>query len=325
MLQNLFSLATSAAKLGIDSNRAAKQEARARELINESKQVKKTPLRKEFEQAKRGADMMVTQGMPQTFTQQRLLDADAANQLKSISQSSPSGALSAAAIASVMGEKAKATLGIQAEEAKTRQGAAKAAIDRLWQVGEKERDLEVEQRQRREALQERAAELEDNALARRESSEGQFLKSATGAMTSMFSGGMGGAGGMGSIAGIGKGAGSSMMPSSGGGGAIGFNFAKGIENAASEDSSLRAQEKEIQDTGLESASTDDPYKPKESREEFLARVFGNKNRSLTTQDINNISAVRRLGIADDNVTDDEILDMLKDPKILQQINSFYKK
>lgn len=185
MLGNIFGLATSALKLGIDSNRAKQQRARASELIAESKQIKKTPLRKEFEQARRGADMMATQGLASTFTAQKQLDADAANNLKAIQQSSPSGAIASAAIASTIGDKNKATQELLARDAEFRTQGARQALNTLWQVGEKERDLEIEQRERREALQRRAMALEDSALKRTEAAEGQFLKSATGTFTQL--------------------------------------------------------------------------------------------------------------------------------------------
>jgi hypothetical protein len=192
MLQNVFGLATSALKLGIDANRAGKQRARAAELVAESKQIKKTPLRKEFEQAKRGADMMATQGLASTFTAQKQLDADAANNLKAIQQSSPSGAVASAAIASTIADKNRASQELLARDAEFRTAGAKQALNTLWNVGEKERDLEIEQRERREALQKQALALENSALKRTEAAEGQFLKSATGAFTSL-GGALGGA------------------------------------------------------------------------------------------------------------------------------------
>ena len=259
MLQNIFGLATSALKLGIDANRAGKQRARAAQLIAESNQIKKTPLRKEFEQARRGADMMATQGLASTFTAQKQLDADAANNLKAIQQSSPSGAIASAAIASTIGEKNKASQVLTARDAEFRTQGARQALNTLWQVGEKERDLEIEQRERREALQRRAMALEDSALKRTEAAEGQFLKSATSSLTSMFGGGMGGVGGgmgggLGSILGknvLGKGASSASMPSEGGGGSatggLGGMFGGMITGAQSEDAALRAQDKATED------------------------------------------------------------------------------
>lgn len=225
----------------------------------ESKKITKSPIRKEFEQARRGADMMATQGLASTFTAQKQLDADAANNLKAIQQSSPSGAIASAAIASTIGAKNKATQELLARDAEFRTQGARQALNTLWQVGEKERDLEIEQRERREALQRRAMALEDSALKRTEAAEGQFLKSATSSLTSMFGGGMGGVGGgmgggLGSILGknvLGKGAESASMPSEGGGGSatggLGGMFGGMITGAQSEDAALRAQDKATED------------------------------------------------------------------------------
>lgn len=329
MLQNVFGLATSALKLGIDANRAGKQRARAAELVAESKQLKKTPLRKEFEQAKRGADMMATQGLASTFTAQKQLDADAANNLKSIQQSSPSGAIASAAIASTMADKNKASQSLLARDAEFRTAGAKSALDKLWQVGEKERDLEIEKRERQEGLQKRAMALEDSALKRMESAEGQFLKSATSSLTSAFSGGMGGGGGLGGMIGGGGspsggggiGAAGSVgnggVPSGGGGSALGGIFGGMITGAADEDAALRSADKQIADIGKsKTAPTDVPIAPS---------AVSNPPKALTTKDINNISDARKMGIADEDATDEEILEMLKDPKVLNQINMFYRK
>lgn len=188
MISSIFSAIPSIINFASSSARAAEQEKRAKELIKESKKIVKSPLRKEFEQARRGADMMATQGLASTFTAQKQLDADAANNLKAIQQSSPSGAIASAAIASTIGDKNKATQELLARDAEFRTANAKQALNTLWQVGEKERDLEIEQRERQEALQRRAMLLEDNALKRREQAEGQFMKSMVGSFTQLGGG-----------------------------------------------------------------------------------------------------------------------------------------
>lgn len=273
MLGNIFGLATSALKLGIDSNRAKQQRARASELIAESKQIKKTPLRKEFEQARRGADMMATQGLASTFTAQKQLDADAANNLKAIQQSSPSGAIASAAIASTIGDKNKATQELLARDAEFRTQGARQALNTLWQVGEKERDLEIEQRERREALQRRAMALEDSALKRTEAAEGQFLKSATGAFTQLGGGLDAGISAAIDFSNQQKQAKEGYIPTKG----DAFTSALTTSLFGNKSSSVSPTDSNkntaTQPIDIVSSDEDTPYTPKESREEFLKRVF----------------------------------------------------
>lgn len=333
MLQNVFGLATSALKLGIDANRAGKQRARAAELINESKQIKKTPLRKEFEQSKRGADMMATQGLASTFTAQKQLDADAANNLKAIQQSSPSGAVASAAIASSLADKNKASQSLLARDAEFRTAGAKSALDKLWQVGEKERDLEIEKRERQEGLQRRAMALEDSALKRTEAAEGQFLKSATSSLTSAFSGGMGGmGGGMGSMLGGGgspsggggvgsAGAvGSGGMPSGGGGSMMGgMDFGAMITGASQEDSALRQQDKAINAIGANLNSKLPNKQSTTPLQQPSASAFG------ALADADKIAFAKTKSLLSPQATDDDYIELLKRPDILKQLEEQYGK
>lgn len=275
MLGNIFGLATSALKLGIDANRAGKQRARAAQLIAESNQIKKTPLRKEFEQARRGADMMATQGLASTFTAKKMLDADAANNLRAIQQSSPSGAVASAAIASTIGAKNKATQELLARDAEFRTQGARQALNTLWQVGEKERDLEVEQRERQEALQRRAMALEDSALKRTEAAEGQFLKSATGALTSLGGGLDAGISAAIDFSNQQKQAKEGYIPTKGDAftSALTTSLFGNKSSSVLPSSSDKGEDSKPMPIDIVSSDEDMPYTPKESRDDFLKRVF----------------------------------------------------
>jgi hypothetical protein len=307
MISSIFSMIPSMVNFGASTARASEQEKRAKELIKEANKLKKTPLRKEFEQAKRGADMMATQGLASTFTAQKQLDADAANNLKAIQQSSPSGAVASAAIASTIADKNRASQELLARDAEFRTEGAKNALNSLWKVGEKERDLEIEQRERREAIQKRAMALEDNALKRREMAEGQFAKSMTGAFTSL---------GSGLDAGIGS--------------AISFNQEQKEADPNYEPTAKDAFTKSL--VGSLFSGGGGGLSPKQKDASSQVGSDGGFDVGQSTlsdfesaSDANKVAAIRSLGYADDDATDEEVLELLNNSNLLDIMKKKFKK
>lgn len=192
MIGSIFSAVPSLISGAIGLATSAEQRKRAEQLTKEAKSLKKREIRPEFLQALRSADMMATQGSPLTKAALQQSESATANNLKAIQQSSPSGALAAAAISAQLGRQQAEAQNILAQDAAQRQRGQLYANQTLQGVGQQQEQLEQEKIRRQEALIGRAAALEDNALKRREASIGGMLKGVTGAITS-FGGALGNA------------------------------------------------------------------------------------------------------------------------------------
>jgi len=194
MISSIFSAVPSLISGAVGLATSAEQKKRAEQLTKEAKSLKKREIRPEFLQALRSADMMATQGSPLTKAALQQSEAAVANNLKSIQQSSPSGALAAAAISSQLGRQQSEMQGILAQDAAQRQRGQLYANQTLQGVGRQQEQLEQEKIRRQEGLIGRAAALEDNALKRKDMAIGGMLKGVTGAITGI-GGGIGSAAG----------------------------------------------------------------------------------------------------------------------------------
>ena len=143
----------------LDMVDAKKQKKDAEEIQKKAEQVKKGALEPQYLQALRGYMMQAQSGMPSFEASKSALDASSANALKSIKESSPYGGTVVDAINATLNKQSEQQQVLEGQQGQFKFNAKSKALDYLSGVGDKNRELTIEQRKRQEALYSQAQDL----------------------------------------------------------------------------------------------------------------------------------------------------------------------
>jgi hypothetical protein len=143
----------------LDMVDAGKQKKDAEALQKKAEQVKKGALEPQYLQALRGYMMQAQSGMPSFEASKSALDASSANALKSIIQASPHGQGVADSINAILNSQSQQQQVLEGQQGQFKFNAKSKALDYLSGVGDKNRELTIEQRKRQEALYSQAQDL----------------------------------------------------------------------------------------------------------------------------------------------------------------------
>jgi hypothetical protein len=143
----------------LDMGDAAKQEKDSAAIQKKAEQVKKAPPEPQYLQALRGYMMQAQSGMPSFEASKSALDASSANALKSIIQASPHGQGVADSINAILNSQSQQQQVLEGQQGQFKFNAKSKALDYLSGVGDKNRELTMEQRKRQEALYSQAQDL----------------------------------------------------------------------------------------------------------------------------------------------------------------------
>lgn len=143
----------------LDMVDAGKQKSEAEALQKKAEQVKKGALEPQYLQALRGYMMQAQSGMPSFEASKSALDASSANALKSIKESSPYGGTVVDAINATLNKQSEQQQVLEGQQGQFKFNAKSKALDYLSGVGDKNRELTMEQRKRQEALYSQAQDL----------------------------------------------------------------------------------------------------------------------------------------------------------------------
>ena len=143
----------------LDMADAAKQKQQAEGIQKKAEQVKKGGLEPQYLQALRGYMMQAQSGLPSYDAAKAQIDYGAANALKQIKESSPYGGTVVDAINATLNKGSEQQQALEAQQGQFKYNAKQKALDYLSGLGDKSRELTVEQRKRQEALYSQAQDL----------------------------------------------------------------------------------------------------------------------------------------------------------------------
>ena len=143
----------------LDMVDAGKQKKDAEALQKKAEQVKKAPLEPQYLQALRGYMMQAQSGMPSFEASKSALDASSANALKSIKESSPYGGTVVDAINATLNKQSEQQQVLEGQQGQFKFNAKSKGLEYLSGVGDKNRELTIEQRKRQEALYSQSQDL----------------------------------------------------------------------------------------------------------------------------------------------------------------------
>lgn len=167
-----------------EAKKQAEQAARARK---EAMNLKPDALNPEFKQALQSAKMAELGGLPGLELWKQQLGAKSANNLRSILESSPSGAATLAAMSAAIGSENNALNELAIQDMAYKQEQNKEVRDLLWQTGLQKRGLEDRRDVwKREGLQSASA-LENAATYNKVNSINKILGSITSTASSLTS------------------------------------------------------------------------------------------------------------------------------------------
>lgn len=143
----------------LDMVDAQQQEKEYDKLRKKAEQLKKGALEPQYLQALRGLKMQSLSGMPGYEQSQQAIDINSANALKSIKESSPYGGTVVDAINATLNKGSQQKTDLAGQQSRFRYDSKNKMLDYLSGVGDKSRELTIEQRKRQEALYSQAQDL----------------------------------------------------------------------------------------------------------------------------------------------------------------------
>lgn len=147
----------------LKTDAAKKQAQRAAQLRNQ--QVPVQTLRPEYKRKLSLDEMAAIQTVPGYNQATQQLDAGTAQNIRAIADRSPSGAATLSAIGNALYQKNQGIEKLQAANESYRTGAMKTVSDDLSTIGDKQRDLEVQQHSDKALLNAGATNLENASTA----------------------------------------------------------------------------------------------------------------------------------------------------------------
>ncbi len=149
----LLSMAATIGGGALEADAAKKQAAQAEKIRQDALRLKTQPLRPEFQQKKNMDMAAYLAGFPGYEQMKLALGEDLANSIRSIHESSPSGAAAVTAIAAVQRQKEKAMTDLGVKNAMFKTDALNQLGNTVWNIGEKQRQLEdIRDKQKAEGL-----------------------------------------------------------------------------------------------------------------------------------------------------------------------------
>ena len=138
------------------------------ELEEAAKNVKKRALQKEFTAAQNERELMALSGLPTYEAAKQDIEAQTANTLRSIRESSPMGATAAQAIASVLEGQNKNLMSLQGTQGQFKLANRQAATEGMQGLGDIQEGLEKEKRQEQANLRGAAEALLQSSTANKQ-------------------------------------------------------------------------------------------------------------------------------------------------------------
>jgi len=131
---------------------ARKQKERASKLTDQAKNLKTRGVQKDLLTAQTEKELLAQSGMPGYEQAKENQEANMANELRSIKESSPYGGATENAILAVLGRTNKDLMGLDAEQARFKMGNKQAAVQGLESIGAEKERLEQEKMQEQRRL-----------------------------------------------------------------------------------------------------------------------------------------------------------------------------
>jgi len=182
---------------------AGKQQKEAERLQKEAEKVKKKAPEKEYLQALRAYKMMAQGGMPGYENAAQSVGLGAANALTSIREASPYGGSVADAINAVLNKGAQVKSDLSVKDAEFKMDARNKVVGQLNYLGDKQRDLTKEARERQEALYSQSGDMLAAATANKQIGREKALSAGIMGVGALAKGIGGGESGYASSAGLG--------------------------------------------------------------------------------------------------------------------------
>lgn len=171
------SMATGLIGGALEANAAQRQAQQAERARKDALATQKQAIRPEFLQKYRADQMAALNGLPNYEQALGNIQANTANQVRTIRESSPTGEATLAAISAALGQENAATRDLSGADAQYRAGLEKDARGTLWNLGEQERYLEnIRDSQKREGLA-AAGALENAATYNKQNAANKILGS----------------------------------------------------------------------------------------------------------------------------------------------------
>jgi len=171
------SMATGLIGGALEAGAAQRQAAQAEKARKEALQTQTQALRPEFTQKLRADQMAALSGLPNYDQALANIQANTANQVRTIRESSPTGESTLAAISAALGKENEATRATDALDAQYRADLNKDVRNTMWSIGKEGRYLEdIRDQQKREGLS-AAAALENAATYNKQNAANKILGS----------------------------------------------------------------------------------------------------------------------------------------------------